>query len=265
VVIPWVWQGSVVDARDSTEREIIERWESRRRGRYMLLGVSPFAMIGAHLAYLYPRGGGCGLGCLSVVLLATVVWALAAAGITDLKTVSSNGTAEDPLRAALSLGAILGLFWLHGILSSFLALVRGAGAWRSFLASRANSQIMEHRRRLEAAEEEKRRKAEADAREAAARAERERIQRERDRELVPLYGGRPEFVDAVRRGQVAPGMTMRAVRDALGAPADVREEITARSRKVKLLFGRTVGKRGGVSFRREVTLVNDVVTHIKDL
>jgi hypothetical protein len=90
-------------------------------------------------------------------------------------------------------------------------------------------------------------------------------QRARDLELAKLYGGKLEFVEHVRRKSICIGMTRRAVTDSWGEPADNREEITAKSRKSKLFYGRRVGTRGAVSYAHEVTILNDRVTVIKDL
>lgn len=246
-------------AETDRERAIVERLRSRRRGVYIVLALGPFAGCGLHL--LYRRDISVGRA-LVLLLIGPFVW----------------------------------LF--HGMPSGLYWLLDGGRSWNGMLALRATNELVacrtaellvperaeaqrqrsalreartaEYLRHLEArnaeANRERGARLEKERRERAARIEAEqREQAIRDAALVPLYGGKPQFVQMVREKKIGLGMTRAAVEASWGAPADTREEISVKRHRVKLYYGREVGAKGKVSYRHEIELVNDRVTRIKDL
>ena len=81
--------------------------------------------------------------------------------------------------------------------------------------------------------------------------------------MATHYGGSCSFVDDVKQGVVAIGMSRLGVATALGRPAHRSEEISRDKEVERLFFGETVGPRGGVRHLLEVTLVNGRVEKIK--
>lgn len=221
-------------AETDEERAVVDRLKSRRRGTYVVLALLPYTGFGFHLYY---RGDISGRrAAVFTFLLWPFVWAF------------------------------------HGIPSSVYWMFSRDRTWRSFLAARSGLALKACR--SAAAERDKRRREQeehwkglaAESVGIAKRIQREREERaEREAALVPVYGGKPEFVLMVQQGKVGLGMTRAAVEAAWGAPADTKEEVSVSRHRLQLFFGREVGPRGGVSYRREVELIGDRVTSIKDL
>jgi F0F1-type ATP synthase membrane subunit b/b' len=195
---------------------------------------------------------------------------------------------SDTLNAATIVWvALVGFLWFLGICAGLKWTFLGSAAWRRGQVARATAQVEAKREEernkvaraaaaIEAKREKERNEAEESARRAKAakqmaelaemrHAEERREQARRDAALVPLYGGEVRFVEMVKKGSIALGMTRAAVEASWGSPADIREEISASRHRVRLFFGREVGARGKVTYRHEVVLLGNRVVSIKDL
>lgn len=131
------------------------------------------------------------------------------------------------------------------------------GLLRGVVDFRAAKQAEEFAKRERMRAEQKR------IRQEAARARQER-ESQRDAALAELYGGRHRFLDLVRRRELALDMTEAAVRAVHGSPVEVKREETASRRVERFLYKPTKGSRGKVTYGLEVTLVNGIVTKIKE-
>jgi hypothetical protein len=278
--------------RDEDERKIVESIGSRSRLVYILIAMSPLSCLGTHLAYARIPTRGCA-GCLGFLALLFVL--VAAPSMASLlgeiysvaQSVGEQNPNDVPRGSAIALVAVVGFLWFLGICAGLRWTFLGSAAWKRGQVARATAQIEAKREEernkaarraaaIEAKREKERNEAEESARRAKAakqmaelaemrHAEERREQARRDAALVPLYGGEVRFVEMVKKGSIALGMTRAAVEASWGSPADIREEISASRHRVRLFFGREVGARGKVTYRHEVVLLGNRVVSIKDL